>query len=58
MTQNSSTTAIIVSHLKKTYVKVTAVEDMSFMVNEGGIFGNFEFFHYMRCFLQTKTDPL
>jgi ABC-2 type transport system ATP-binding protein len=39
MTQNSSTTAVTVSHLKKTYGKVTAVEDVSFQVNEGEIFG-------------------
>jgi ABC-2 type transport system ATP-binding protein len=39
MTQNSSITAITVSHLKKTYGKVTAVEDVSFEVNEGEIFG-------------------
>jgi ABC-2 type transport system ATP-binding protein len=39
MTENSSTTAITVSRLKKTYGKVIAVEDVSFVVNEGEIFG-------------------
>jgi ABC-2 type transport system ATP-binding protein len=39
MTQNSSTPAITVSHLKKTYGHVKAVEDVSFAVNEGEIFG-------------------
>jgi ABC-2 type transport system ATP-binding protein len=39
MTQNSSTTAITVSHLKKTYGDVRAVEDVSFEVSEGEIFG-------------------
>jgi ABC-2 type transport system ATP-binding protein len=39
MTENLSTIAITVSHLKKTYGMVTAVEDVSFQVNEGEIFG-------------------
>jgi ABC-2 type transport system ATP-binding protein len=39
MTQNPSTTAITVSHLRKTYGNVHAVEDVSFVVNEGEIFG-------------------
>ena len=39
MAQNSSTTAITVSHLKKTYGDVRAVEDVSFEVSEGEIFG-------------------
>jgi ABC-2 type transport system ATP-binding protein len=39
MTQNSTLTAITVSHLKKTYGNVKAVEDVSFTVNEGEIFG-------------------
>ncbi len=39
MTQKPSTIAIAVSHLKKTYGNVEAVEDVSFVVNEGGIFG-------------------
>jgi len=39
MIQNPNTTAIMVSHLKKTYGNVNAVEDVSFTVNEGEIFG-------------------
>jgi ABC-2 type transport system ATP-binding protein len=39
MTQNPSTIAITVSHLKKVYGDVKAVEDVSFEVNEGEIFG-------------------
>ena len=39
MTQNSSSIAITVSHLKKTYGNVKAVEDVSFAVNQGEIFG-------------------
>ncbi len=39
MTQNTSTIAITVSHLKKTYGNVQAVDDVSFAVNEGEIFG-------------------
>ncbi len=39
MIENTSTTLITVSHLKKTYGKVTAVEDVSFRVKEGEIFG-------------------
>ena len=39
MIQNPSTIAITVSHLKKTYGNVNAVEDVSFVVNEGEIFG-------------------
>jgi ABC-2 type transport system ATP-binding protein len=39
MTKNSNTAAITVSHLKKTYGDVKAVEDVSFVVNEGEIFG-------------------
>ena len=39
MTEKSSTTAISVSHLKKMYGDVKAVEDVSFTVNEGEIFG-------------------
>ena len=39
MIQNTSTIAITVSHLKKTYGNVKAVEDVSFVVNEGEIFG-------------------
>jgi ABC-2 type transport system ATP-binding protein len=39
MTYTSSTPAITVSHLKKTYGHVKAVEDVSFEVNEGEIFG-------------------
>jgi ABC-2 type transport system ATP-binding protein len=39
VTEKSSTTAISVSHLKKTYGDVKAVEDVSFAVNEGEIFG-------------------
>jgi ABC-2 type transport system ATP-binding protein len=39
MTKNSGTTAIAVSHLKKTYGNVKAVEDVSFVVNDGEIFG-------------------
>ena len=39
MTQNPSTIAITVSHLKKAYGNVKAVEDVSFEVNEGEIFG-------------------
>ena len=39
MTQQPGSMAIAVSHLKKTYSKVVAVEDVSFVVNEGEIFG-------------------
>ena len=39
MIQNTSTIAITVSHLKKTYGNVNAVEDVSFVVKEGEIFG-------------------
>jgi ABC-2 type transport system ATP-binding protein len=39
MTEKSSTTAVSVSHLKKMYGDVKAVEDVSFAVNEGEIFG-------------------
>ena len=39
MTQNSSTTAIRVAHLRKTYGNVKAVEDVSFVVHKGEIFG-------------------
>ncbi len=39
MIRNSSTIAITVSHLKKAYGDVKAVEDVSFEVNEGEIFG-------------------
>lgn len=39
MIQNSRTIAITVSHLKKVYGDVKAVEDVSFEVNEGEIFG-------------------
>jgi ABC-2 type transport system ATP-binding protein len=39
MITNTSTIAITVSHLKKTYGDVRAVEDVSFNVNEGEIFG-------------------
>ena len=39
MTQGPSTTAIAVSHRKKAYGNVHAVEDVSFVVNEGEIFG-------------------
>jgi ABC-2 type transport system ATP-binding protein len=39
MTQNPSPIAITVSHLRKTYGNVNAVEDVSFVVNEGEIFG-------------------
>ncbi len=39
MTQKPGTTAITVSHLKKTYGNVKAVEDVSFEVNECEIFG-------------------
>jgi len=39
MAQSPSTIAITVSHLKKTYGHVKAVEDVSFMVKEGEIFG-------------------
>jgi ABC-2 type transport system ATP-binding protein len=39
MIQNTSTIAITVSHLKKTYGNIQAVEDVSFDVNEGEIFG-------------------
>ena len=39
MAQDPSPPAITVSHLKKTYGNVTAVEDVSFEVNEGEIFG-------------------
>jgi ABC-2 type transport system ATP-binding protein len=39
MIQDSSPTVITVSHLKKIYGDVKAVEDVSFNVNEGEIFG-------------------
>lgn len=39
MIKNTNTTAITVSHLKKTYGDVKAVEDVSFDVSEGEIFG-------------------
>ncbi len=39
MTRNSSPRATIVSHLQKTYGQVKAIEDVSFAVNEGEIFG-------------------
>jgi ABC-2 type transport system ATP-binding protein len=39
MTQNPSPIAVTVSHLRKTYGNVKAVEDVSFEVNEGEIFG-------------------
>jgi ABC-2 type transport system ATP-binding protein len=39
MTRNSNPKAISVSHLKKYYGDVKAVEDVSFDVNEGEIFG-------------------
>jgi ABC-2 type transport system ATP-binding protein len=39
MLKNTNTTAITVSHLKKTYGHVKAVEDVSFEVREGEIFG-------------------
>jgi ABC-2 type transport system ATP-binding protein len=39
MDQNSSPSAITVSHLNKTYGHVKAVEDVSFTVCEGEIFG-------------------
>jgi ABC-type multidrug transport system ATPase subunit len=39
MTPDSSTTVITVSHLKKIYSDVKAVEDVSFEVNDGEIFG-------------------
>jgi ABC-2 type transport system ATP-binding protein len=39
MTQNSDTIAITVSHLKKVYGDVKAVEDVSFAVYENEIFG-------------------
>jgi ABC-2 type transport system ATP-binding protein len=39
MIKKPNTTAITVSHLKKTYGDVKAVEDVSFEVNEGEIFG-------------------
>jgi ABC-2 type transport system ATP-binding protein len=39
MLRNSSPIAISVSHLKKYYGDVKAVEDVSFEVNEGEIFG-------------------
>jgi ABC-2 type transport system ATP-binding protein len=39
MTQNSNSIAITVLHLKKIYGDVKAVEDVSFEVNEGEIFG-------------------
>lgn len=39
MTQNPSPITITVSHLKKIYGNVKAVEDVSFVVNEGEIFG-------------------
>ncbi len=39
MTRNSNTIAITVSHLKKVYGDVKAVEDVSFEVYEGELFG-------------------
>jgi ABC-2 type transport system ATP-binding protein len=39
MARNPNTPAISVSHLQKTYGKVRAVEDVSFTVNDGEIFG-------------------
>ncbi len=39
MTSNPGTPAIAVSHLKKTYGRIRAVEDVSFVVNAGKIFG-------------------
>ncbi len=39
MTKNPGAIAITVSHLKKTYGTVHAVEDISFTVNQGEIFG-------------------
>src|SRR5262249_37032939 len=39
MTKDPGTSAITVSHLKKTYGNVEAVDDVSFVVNEGEIFG-------------------
>ncbi len=39
MIKNTNTTVITVSHLKKTYGNVKAVEDVSFEVSEGEIFG-------------------
>ncbi len=39
MTQNSKPSAITVSHLKKKYGKIKAVDDVSFEVCEGEIFG-------------------
>jgi ABC-2 type transport system ATP-binding protein len=39
LTKNPGKTAISVSHLKKTYGSVKAVEDVSFAVKEGEIFG-------------------
>jgi ABC-2 type transport system ATP-binding protein len=39
MINNTSTVAISVSHLKKTYGNVNAVEDVSFDVKQGEIFG-------------------
>ncbi len=39
MTQNANTTAIRVAHLEKTYGDVKAVEDVSFVVHKGEIFG-------------------
>jgi len=39
MIQNTSTIAITMSHLKKLYGEIKAVEDVSFEVNEGEIFG-------------------
>ncbi len=39
MIQNTRTTAIAVSHLKKAYGDVKAVDDISFEVNEGELFG-------------------
>ncbi len=38
MTQDPNPMAIRVSHLKKTYGDVKAVEDVSFEVREGAIF--------------------